>query len=68
MVLPVFAVYLIFSFSAFNREILMLFSLAVLSTHKFRESIARETSSSFLLINAKSLISSSEISHPGRSV
>ena len=67
MVLPVFAVYLIFSFSAFNREILMLFSLAVLSTHKFKESMASDTSSSFLLINAKSLISSSEI-FPSRAI
>ena len=39
----------------------MLFSLAVLSTHRFRESMARDTSSNFLLINAKSLISSSVI-------
>ena len=38
-------------------------SPAVLSTQRFRESIAREISSSLLLIKAKSLISSSPVSY-----
>ena len=55
------------SFSSFSSVIFRLFSLAVLSTQRFRESTAREISSSFWLINAKSLISSSEI-FPSRAI
>lgn len=50
-----------FLFSALSKSTLISFWLIVLSTHRFNESIAKETSSNFLLINAKSLISSSEI-------
>ena len=47
--------------SAFRSSRLRPCSLAVLSTQRFRESMAKEIASSFLLIKAKSLISSSLI-------
>ena len=53
--------YFNFSFSAFRSSRLRSCSLAVLSTQRFRESIAKDISSSFLLIKAKSRISSSLI-------
>ncbi|CUP92689.1 Uncharacterised protein [Dorea longicatena] len=53
--------YFNFSFSAFRSSKLRPCSLAVLSIQRFKESIAKEISSSFLLIKAKSLISSSLI-------
>lgn len=55
------------SFSSRSSVTFRSFSLAVLSTQRFRESTAREISSSFWLINAKSLISSSEI-FPSRAI
>ena len=56
-----------FSFSIFSISILMLFSLAVLLTHRFSASMATDTLSSLWLINAKSLISSSVI-FPSRAI
>ena len=53
--------YFNFSFSAFRSSRLRSCSLAVLSTQRFRESMTKEISSSFLLIKAKSLISASLI-------
>ena len=53
--------YFSFSFSLFSSSIFNACSLAVLSIQRFSESIAREISSSFLLISAKSFISSSLI-------
>ena len=53
--------YFNFSFSAFRSSRLRPCSLAVLSTQRFKESMAKEISSNFLLIKAKSFISSSLI-------
>lgn len=53
--------FLSFSFSSFSISIFIPFSAAVLSTQRFKESIAKEISSNLLLMLAKSLISSSVI-------